>query len=436
MVELQVLSIIRNRTEYLKYSKILNMDFFKSSETRTIYETILNYHAKVKGRFLSLKELYMLLEKEVEEEELPIFHKMLVRMKKNEDYDDNLIRHIILKFTRESMLKQALEATVGNLSKDQEVKLIELKNKLNQIISMDGKPITPDYDYMSLHEDRIIPSKDVIRIPTGLSNELDHHLKGGLGQGELGFILAPPGRGKTLALVNIGAMALRHGKKVLHITMEIKARIVAKRYDCCLTDASTDDILDNPLLLANRLKEIQKTGGKLIIKDYSYSHCGIGDLNSVLESHKEDDGLLFDLLIIDYADLMIPPQQYKDTRHEATKIYEELRIIAGAYNIPVWTASQSNRASLNKRIIKMDDIAEAFTKAAIADLILGLCQTDDEKQEKRMRIFVAKSRMSSLNPIVNVVADPDRMLMRSFHSFNGIAEGMERKIHAIRQSKK
>lgn len=435
MIELQVLNIIRTRTEYLKYLDLLNEDFFHNQHTRLVYDTIIKYHSDIKGPFLSLKNLYMLLEKQIDEEDINIYHKLLLKMKKQEEPDEKLIRHIILKFTQESMLKQAIESTVTNLSKDSTVKLEDLKGKLNKIMSLDGKAKNPNYDYIALHHERTVTDNDVVRLSTGLSYELDHHLKGGLGQGELGFILAPPGRGKTLALVNIGAHALKRGKKVLHVTLEIKARIVAKRYDCCLSDASTDDILDNPLLLMNKLKEIQKTGALLNIKDYSYSHCGIGDLNGVLEESK-DNGTNYDLLIVDYGDLMVPPQHYKDTRHEVSRIYEELRIIAGAYNIPVWTASQSNRASLSKRIIKMEDIAEAFTKAAIADLILGLSQTDDEKQEKRMRIYVAKSRMSSLNPIVNVIADPDRMRMCSFKASDDVDESLERRLHSVRTGKK
>jgi replicative DNA helicase len=129
---------------------------------------------------------------------------------------------------------------------------------------------------------------------------------------------------------------------------------------------------------------------------------------------------------------MVPPQQYKDTRHEVTKIYEELRIIAGTYKIPVWTASQSNRGSLSKRLVKMEDIAEAFTKAAIADLIIGLCQTEDEKDEKIMRLFVAKSRMSSTNPIVTVIADPDRMIVKGYKDDR---EDIGDRIHNIKQKK-
>lgn len=433
VLELQVLTIIRKRATFLKYEKYLHQSFFSSIETRTIFDTIIDYHYQIRGGFLSLKDLWMLIEKKVDEEDHLLYRSILKKMKIDDgDRDEKVVEYTLKRFSQESMLKETIEGVVNRLENNSEVMLHELKTKIGDIISLNGNSKVADYDYVSQHDDRLKISSEPKRLATGLSSELDIHLKGGLGQGELGFILAPPGRGKTLALVNIGASALRHGKKVLHLTLEIKARIVAKRYDCALTDSSVEDILDNPDLLRNRLKEIQETGAKLVIKDYSYMHCGIADLHGVLEEYK-GDGEKFDLVIVDYADLMIPPQHYKDTRHEVAKIYEELRIIAGEYNIPVWTASQSNRASLSKRVVKMDDIAEAFSKANIADLIIALCQTEDEKQSKTMRLFVAKTRMTSTNPIVSVIADPDRMIIKAYKDYDTVDITAEHRIKQIRK---
>lgn len=434
VLELKVLSYIRIRKYFTKYGRYLTANFFKSSQTRLVYELIVEYHKKIGGDFINLKNLWVMVEARIDADDYYIYRVMLKKMKLDDDYDEKVIHATLVRFMQEELLKETITEAASTLGRNSEVNLEELKSKISNISSMNGKPKSPDYDYALQHDDRLKVTSDGPRLPTGLSGELDRHLKGGLGAGELGFILAPPGRGKTLALVNIGATAYKLGKRVLHVTLEIKARVVAKRYDCCLSDASTDDLMDNPALLTNKLKELQALGGKLIIKDYSYQHCGVGDLNYILESHAEE-GETFDIIIVDYGDLMIPPEHYKDTRHEISKIYEELRIIAGAYNIPLWTASQTNRAALNKRVIKMDDIAEAFSKANIADLILALCQTDDEKSDKVMRIFVAKTRMSSINPLVEVIADPDRMIMKALRDTSNELE-IGKKLHQIREKSK
>jgi len=57
-------------------------------------------------------------------------------------------------------------------------------------------------------------------------------------------------------------------------------------------------------------------------------------------------GEMPEILVIDYADLMkLVPSNSKRKDEELQELYEELRGIAGEYNIPIWTASQANRSS-------------------------------------------------------------------------------------------
>lgn len=416
LLELKVLAVLLKRTIYLRYKDTLHINFFKSLELKLIYKTIIRLHEKFKRSRLSLSDIWILLEKKLDEEDHKRYKKLLLRIK--EQYllivkeDQDIIHYSITRFAQENLLKQTLTARVQELESGIDVDLSDLKIQVDKIISLDGNVKILDYDYMLHHKERIDPKLEPERIATGICTELDDALTGGLAAGELGFFLAPPGRGKTLALVNVGANAFREGKKVLHVTLEIRARSVGKRYDCCLTESTYDEIREQPELLMKRFKLLKKSGGSLMIKDYSYQHCGISELNSILEERSNSSSPV-DLLIVDYADLMIPPQKYRDTRHEITKIYEELRILAGYFEIPVWTASQGNRVSLSKRTIDMRDIAEAFAKANIADLIIAICQTEEEKMEKEMRLYIAKTRMGETNPTIAVVADLKRMLMRS-----------------------
>jgi replicative DNA helicase len=129
-------------------------------------------------------------------------------------------------------------------------------------------------------------------------------------------------------------------------------------------------------------------------------------------------GKTLDVLIVDYADILTAGHGYKESRFEFAKLYEELRILAGHFKIPVWTASQANRVSLSKPTIGMGEIAEAFGKANTADIVIGLCQTEEEKLEKEMRLVVAKNRLGETNPIVSVVCDLSRMVLRPSNEYD------------------
>mgnify|MGYP003636398510 CR=1 FL=1 len=60
--------------------------------------------------------------------------------------------------------------------------------------------------------------------------------------------------------------------------------------------------------------------------------------------------------------------QGRDLRHELGNIYEELRGLAGELEVPVWTASQSNRSSASEDIIEADKIAESYSKIMIVPI--------------------------------------------------------------------
>src|SRR5205814_2206316 len=94
----------------------------------------------------------------------------------------------------------------------------------------------------------------------------------------------------------------------------------------------------------------------------------------------------------DYPGMMYHPQHYDERRTMFAEIFKELKQLSGEMNVCTHTGWQMRRDSLKKKIVNLEDLAECFEVAAIADLILGICQTSDEEKENKLRIFVAKNR--------------------------------------------
>ena len=99
-----------------------------------------------------------------------------------------------------------------------------------------------------------------------------------------------------------------------------------------------------------------------------------------------------DLVIVDYGDLLKPVRIHKERRNELENTYEELRAIGQTYNCPVWTASQTNRKGLGEQVVGMDSISEAFSKCFVADLILSISRTKEDRNSNHARMYVAKNR--------------------------------------------
>jgi hypothetical protein len=74
---------------------------------------------------------------------------------------------------------------------------------------------------------------------------LDRSIRGGLGKGHLGVIMAPAGVGKSACLVQIGLDALLRERPVLHVAVGQSVEHVAARYDALFDDlADRVDLAD------------------------------------------------------------------------------------------------------------------------------------------------------------------------------------------------
>jgi replicative DNA helicase len=222
-------------------------------------------------------------------------------------------------------------------------------------------------------------------------DEIDSITKGGLGKRELGVVVAPTGAGKSMALVHLGAMAVVKGKTVVHYTLELADTVVGQRYDSCLTGVELKNLMSMKDPIMEAVKHIP---GQLIIKEYPTKSASTRTIAGHLEKLKQK-GIDVDMIIVDYADLLRPTAtgfKSQELRHSLGNIYEELRAIGQVCDIPVWTASQTNRSGLNAEVITMEAISEAFNKCFVADFICTISRTIEDKTENKGRMFVAKNR--------------------------------------------
>ena len=217
---------------------------------------------------------------------------------------------------------------------------------------------------------------------------IDDITKGGLGRGELGVVIAPTGAGKSMALVHLGAQAVKAGKNVVYYTLELQDTVVAGRFDSCITGVRLQDLIQCKDMIYDEVKDLE---GRLIVKEYPTKSANVNKLKQHLEKLRFT-GFEPDLICVDYGDLLNPISAYKEKRIELETIYEDLRGMAQEFECPVWTASQTNRSGLNAEVVTMESISEAFNKCFVADFIFTLSRTITDKNNNSGRIFVAKNR--------------------------------------------
>ncbi len=296
--------------------------------------------------------------------------------------DEEYVKHTSLDFCRKQKLKEALMKSANLL---QNASFDEISVLINDALKL-GSDNSYGYDYKLDFEKRFVLK---LRNPVTTGWDLiDKISKGGLGQGELGVVIAPTGAGKSMALVHLGTQGLLDGLTVVHFTLELGDTVVASRYDSCMTGIHLKDLYHRK---EDIYSEVKKVKGNVIVKEYPTKSASVTTLRNHL-SKLQNRGVKIGMIIVDYADLLKPTGNYKEKRIELESIYENLRGLSQEFKCPIWTASQTNRGGLNAEVVTMESISEAFNKCFVADFICSISRTIKDKNSNQARMFIAKNR--------------------------------------------
>jgi replicative DNA helicase len=361
---------------------IVDPDYFESDTNQWIVQEILNYY--IQYRKLPTPAVFRVEMDKITDESLRVTIKAQLKniWSHRSDNDLKYVKDKFLQFCRNQSLKNAIVQSVDMLERhryDDIKALIDNAMKAGMERNF-GRDWKKDADKRLLQNARLC-----VPTPWKCINAIT---EGGLAPGELGCIIAPSGAGKSWMLSAIGAGAMKLGKHVLHITLELNEDYTGLRYDSLFTHIAPSD-------LKNHVEEVKRTimpvPGKLNIK-YFPSKTMNGHKLFAHMQQMINRGLTPDLLIIDYAD-KLNANGRSDSRYlELGAIYEELRSVAGELNLPCWTASQSQRSSITDEVIYADKIAESFQKVMTSDFVMSWARTSEDKVTNTARAHVIKNR--------------------------------------------
>jgi len=261
------------------------------------------------------------------------------------------------------------------------------------------------------------------------------------GRGEYaGFTLSGDGRfllgdftvtHNTASLIYLSGSALRFKKKVLFITNELDEDMIAERHDARLSGFYINNLDSKERRAKVRIRKfLKRSGAELRIK--YFGSLSVAGLRAYL---KRLQAVSFypDLVILDMADNM-DLLEFGGSNSDSDygplgRLYKELRIVASDFHVAMWTASQTNRGAVDKSDIDIQDLADSFRKAGVADLIVALAVGEKEarmKEEARnrkrgsgfkltpsmrtaRRLKVAKNRFGPTGNIIPIKFDMGRL---------------------------
>ena len=298
-----------------------------------------------------------------------------------ESEDLEYVKSETLEFCKNQEVKNAILESVGLL---QEGKIDQIKTIIDSAMKA-GQNTNVGHIYKSDIKERYESTLRNV-VPTGWDT-IDELVDGGFGKGELIIFAAPPGIGKSWALVNVGMSAAKLGKTVAHYTLELNEGYVGQRYDSVLTGIPVPNLKFN---IDEVERQVNNLSGDIIVKHYPTKSVGLNTLRASLDKLKLQ-GKAPDVVIVDYADLLKGGSK-RERHEEIEELIEGLRGLAGEYEVPLYTASQINRSGADDDIITGTKIAGSFSKLMTADFVVSLSRKIEDKLAGTGRWHVIKNR--------------------------------------------
>ena len=415
-----VANLITDRAFLEQVSDILETKYFEADTNKWIVDSTISYFETYKNTPTTdyfKTEIQKLTDKTLQQN---VARQLKEAYSQQTTSDREWVKKEFITFCKNQNFKSVILTSVEYLKTGQ-------YDKIEKMVR-DAVKVGEVYDLgLDYKEDIEVRFEDVNRRTVATTwDVVDELMDGGLGPGELGVIVAPSGVGKTWVLSHLGAMAVKRGKNVLHYTLELTQNYVGQRYDTIFTGIPSANLKESK----DQIKEqIDRLNGGLMIKYYPPKGISAHTIAAHIDLVKSTK-FQPDLIIIDYADLLVSTNSKNNSDYqEQGGIYIDLRALSGEYQIPIWTASQTNRSAIDSEVIQADKIADSYAKVMNADFIISVSRKDTDKLNNTARFHVMKNRFGQDGITFPAKMDTNKGIIEVYASSspNGVIASREAK---------
>ena len=245
--------------------------------------------------------------------------------------------------------------------------------------------------------------------------------KGGLSKKTLNICLAGTGVGKSMFMCHCASGNLVDGLNVLYITLEMAEEKIAERIDANLMNIAIDELSELPKdVYQKKIDKIKnKTIGKLIIKEYPTASAGASNFRYLLNELKLKKNFKPDIIYIDYLNIC-SSSRLKVGSNVNSYLYvkaiaEELRGLAVETNVPIVSATQTNRTGFTNSDVGLEDTSESFGLPATADFMFAIISNEQMANLNQLLVKQLKNRYSDPNINRKFIVGVDRAKMKLYN---------------------
>lgn len=421
MIEKIILSNLLSNEEYgRKAIPFLKSEYFQDRGVKSIFECIDEF-AKQYNKFPTKEALLIELDKRKEISN--IYSDVEVMVGELEDTPTSNIDWLVDQtesFCQDKAIYNAIMKSIQIIDSNNDS---HSKGAIPQLLS-DALAVSFDshigHDFVEDSDSRYeFYHKKEKRVPFDLEY-LNKISKGGLPNKTLNVVLAGTGVGKSLFMCHCAAANFAAGHNVLYITLEMAEERIAERIDANLLNVSMDELSllpkDSYEKKISRVKE--KTGSKLIIKEYPTASASAGHMRHLLNELRIKRNFKPDIIFIDYLNICVSSRlKYGANVNSYTyvkAIAEELRGLAVEFDVPIVTATQTTRSGFTSSDLGLEDTSESFGLPATADFMIALISSEELQDLNQFIVKQLKNRYNDPGVYRRFVIGVDKTKMKLY----------------------
>lgn len=281
----------------------------------------------------------------------------------------------------------------------------DIVNRLENLIQSKEKTANSVAELADRYKDTYFCEKAEKGIKTGIHgiDELVDELE----KGDIVVIGARPSVGKSALVVQIATNIARQGKRVGFYNMEMNDKQIYERFLSHISGIRLTRIRRAIKYNDDEQERFDKAN-KTLKEDFQNLDIITGS-KSMSEIRAECRNKDYDIIIIDYLQLIVPESTYRGNRFaEVGEISRRIKALAIELGIPIIALSQLNRVSEGKETKEptMGELRESGNVEQDASVIILMWNMNEEKTEKGVK--VDKNRQGKTGKI-KMIFDGEKM---------------------------
>lgn len=224
-----------------------------------------------------------------------------------------------------------------------------------------------------------------------------------VGPKQLGMVLAPYKRGKSMFMRWLAVAFARQRLDTLLFTLEDPADVVTDDFDSIISHIPQKSLGEYPKTLTKRFTRFKgMTRAGIEVYDGTEEEVTVDRIEQIY-LRKREEGFTAKAVLVDYDEEIRPSRKFSEKRFETDDTYRGLRRFMARYGLIGWVAAQTQRDTRHLKILSGDKVAEDIGK--MRKVTCGISMGKGDWTEDSIYLWIAAHKTDRMECGCEIVPD-------------------------------